>query len=48
MKQIQEQIHSLILQREENKRLYIAPLSQKITALKKLLEQRRRRKRAKK
>jgi hypothetical protein len=35
---------SLISQREENKRLYIKPLSKKITALKKLIEQNKRRK----
>lgn len=35
---------SLIAQREENKRLYIKPLSKKITALKKLIEQNKRRK----
>jgi hypothetical protein len=42
MNQTQELL-SLIAQREENKRLYIQPLSKKITALKKLLEQKQRR-----
>ena len=40
---INEELISLIAQREENKRLYIKPLSKKITALKKLLEQKNRR-----
>jgi len=47
MKQIAQELISLIAQREKNKRLYIKPLSKKITALKKLIEQRNRRKKTK-
>jgi len=39
-----QDLTSLIAKREENKRLYIKPLSKKITALKKLIEQNKRRK----
>ena len=37
MKEIESQIKKLIAQREENKRLYIKPLSKKITQLQVLL-----------
>jgi hypothetical protein len=39
-----QELISLIAQREENKRLYIKPLSKKIIALQKLIEQNKRRK----
>lgn len=43
MKEIENQIKELIALREERKRLHIQPLSKKITALKKLLDQKKRR-----
>lgn len=43
MKEIENQIQELIALREERKRLHIQPLSKKITALKKLLDQKKRR-----
>jgi hypothetical protein len=43
MKLINKEIVSLMQERETNKELYIKPLSKKITALKKLLDQQKRR-----
>jgi hypothetical protein len=48
MKEIENQIKELIALREEKKRLYVQPLSKKITALKKLLDQKKRRLKKKK
>jgi len=43
MKLINEEILYLMQEREKNKEVYIKPLSKKITALKKMLDQQRRR-----